>query len=122
MAVSSFPHRLLRPVAKNLSIMVRVLPVRVISLVRVLLIVVPLHPVRRVRLVHPVRMVRRRVRPVPVALAVLAVRGELSGREVFPVLAARPVPVAQGAVPVARPVRVVLAAAPVVLAARPVRA
>ena len=120
MGVSSFPPRLHRPVAKNSLIIIRVLPARVISPARVLPIVVPLRPVPRVRLVRLVRMVRRRVRPVPVVLAALAARGELNVREGFPVLAARPVPVARGVVPVARPVRVAQVAAPVVLAAHPV--
>lgn len=101
--------------------MLRVLPVRVISPARVLPTVVPLHPAPTVRLVRPVRMVRRRVRLDLVVPAVLPAREEQSGREVFPVLAARPVPVARAVVPVARPVRVVQVAAPVVLAAHPVR-
>lgn len=102
--------------------MVRVLPVRVINLARVLPTVVPLHPAPRVRLVRPVRMVLRRVLPALAALAALAARGEQSGREVFPVLAARPVPVGRVVVPVARPVRVAQVAAPVVLEAHLVRA
>lgn len=117
LGVSSFPLRLHRPVAKNSLIIIRVLLARLIRPARGLPTGVPLRPVPRVRLVRPVRMVRHRVRPVLVALVALAARGELNAREGFPVLVARPVPVARGVVPVARPVRVALAAAPVVLVA-----
>ena len=112
----SFRRRLRRLVAKNLSIIIHVLPARLISPARVLPTVGLLRPVPRVRLVRPVRMVRRPVRPVLVALAA---REELNGREVFPVLVARPVPVDRAVVPVARPVPVDLVAVPVVLAAHP---
>lgn len=112
----------LRPVAaKNLSIMVRALPDRLIRPARALPIDVPPRPAPREELlVLPALKERRRVRLVLAVLAVLVVRGELNAREVFPVQAARPVPVDRGVVPVARPVRVDLVAAPVVQAAHPV--
>lgn len=121
MAASNFLPRLRRTAAKNLSIMRPVLRAR-ISPEHVLPIVAPRHPVPRVQLVRPVRMGRRRVRPVPVVLAALAARGELNAQEVFPVLLAPLVPVGREVVPVVRPVRAALVAAQVVLAAHPVRA
>jgi hypothetical protein len=120
LVVSNFLPRSHRDGVKNISIMALGLRGRLTSPARVLPTVVPLHPVLKAQfLVLPARMARRRARLDPL---VLAARGALNVRVVFPVLAARPVPVDREAVPVVRPVRVDLVAALVVLADHPVPA
>lgn len=114
---SNFRPRPRRTVVKNLLIMLPVLPVRLIRRVRVLPIVAPPLPVLKVLLhVLPGRKARLRVRPDQAGLVARAVPDV---RADFRAPVARPAPVDLVAVLVVRPVRVVPVVRLAVLAAPP---
>lgn len=117
---SSFRPRSRRTVAKNLSIMPRVLPVRLIRPARALPTVVLRRPGPMVLLLGlPARKAPRRVRPDQAGLVARAAPDVLA---VFPVPVVRAAPVDRAVVLVVRPVRVALVAEPVVRAVPPAQA